>query len=465
MDLRNRLATGDIRRCRTPGISSGSVHFLWLTLIACGHGQTVAPIPTPAETPAPKPATTAPLVPLTVLPIISRNLDPSVVSMITSVLTAEVHAAPGYSVINVEDLNARLTLEKQKDLLGCDEEKCLTEIGGALGVARIVSSSAGAVGGTMVIQLTLIQTNDGRVLGRIYESAAGPVDLLIPLSRRAVHRLFELPGAPPEIPKQGEPIARPQMSSSAPTLPQTDRSQDLKTGGLNVDAVTPGTSVRVSGPNGFHFEGTLPWLAVALTPGKYRLHMTGPGRAAKEIQVDVVASQLTGVITQLEQAPMVSAEIADASTSKTRTETLAQVERPLSDAKPTDPSPRRAASNPSRAKWLRCPVGQSRAGAACEGKAKVLNWESAQSACPPGYRISSPEELLALLDCYSDAFHPGNCQPCGLSPECRKLFGDDRSSYWTSATQDEDGIVVRLHVGMAERDGKDFGHAVRCVKP
>ena len=465
MEILERSGNGAARRCMAPTSVRRAAHLLWLTLVACGHAQNVAPAPTSAETPIAKPAPVTPLVSLTVLPVVSKNLDPGVVGMVTSVLTAEVHAVPGYSVITVDDLNARLTLEKQKDLLSCSEEKCMTEIGGALGVARILSSSAGAIGETLVLQLTLIQTNDGKILGRIYESATGPVDVLIPITRRAVHKLFELPGDPPEIPKQGEPIARPRTASPAPTQPRTRESAYAKTGGLNLDSVSPGTSVRVLGPAGFRFEGTLPWLAAALAPGEYALHLTGPGRADKDMRVHVKAGELAAVIVQLEKASAVPAEATDEPSAKLRTEAAIPVEQPPSDAPPAVLPQNRAASNPSRPQWLRCPVGQTAAGPSCKGKARVLNWESAQNACPTGYRIASSEDLLALLDCDSDSFHPGNCQPCGQSAACKRLFGDDRASYWTSGTQGDDGIVVGLHVGIAEPEGKDFGHAVRCVKP
>ena len=138
MEILERSGNGAARRCMAPTSVRRAAHLLWLTLVACGHAQNVAPAPTSAETPIAKPAPVTPLVSLTVLPVVSKNLDPGVVGMVTSVLTAEVHAVPGYSVITVDDLNARLTLEKQKDLLSCSEEKCMTEIGGALGVPHSV---------------------------------------------------------------------------------------------------------------------------------------------------------------------------------------------------------------------------------------------------------------------------------------------------------------------------------------
>ena len=62
-------------------------------------------------------------------------------------LAAELGRQPGFKVVTRSEINAVLGLERLKDGLGCSDMACMAEIGGALGVDRLV-------GGTLVHQAT-----------------------------------------------------------------------------------------------------------------------------------------------------------------------------------------------------------------------------------------------------------------------------------------------------------------------
>jgi hypothetical protein len=61
-----------------------------------------------------------------------------------------------YQVFGPSDLNTVLNLEKQRDLLGCDESKCITEIGGALGADKLLSVQVAKIDDAWLVTTKLI---------------------------------------------------------------------------------------------------------------------------------------------------------------------------------------------------------------------------------------------------------------------------------------------------------------------
>lgn len=79
----------------------------------------------------------------------ATGVDPTLAENVSAVIVAEVHASGAFSsVIAKSDIASMLSLEQQKQVLGCDTDasSCLAEIGGALGVKRVVAGSLGRVG-------------------------------------------------------------------------------------------------------------------------------------------------------------------------------------------------------------------------------------------------------------------------------------------------------------------------------
>jgi hypothetical protein len=74
----------------------------------------------------------------------AKALDATLVGLVA----AEAQTL-GYGVVSSADLSAMLSLEKQEDLLACeDNTSCLSEIGGALGVDLLVAGTVSKVGET-----------------------------------------------------------------------------------------------------------------------------------------------------------------------------------------------------------------------------------------------------------------------------------------------------------------------------
>lgn len=70
------------------------------------------------------------------------------------------------SVIAGSDIREMISMEQQKQALGCDDDSCLAELGGALGVPLMFTSSLGAFGGKFIINLKLISVEEATVKSR-----------------------------------------------------------------------------------------------------------------------------------------------------------------------------------------------------------------------------------------------------------------------------------------------------------
>lgn len=135
-------------------------------------------------------AQAAPSSSVAVLDIEGSGIDPQLLPTLTEVLTAEIDALGAYKVIAGRDVNAMVGFERTKEVAGCTDAQCLAEIGGALGVDRVVSSQIGKVGNTYVVNIKLINIRQSETEGRVYETVRGETDALINTIRTSVQRLL-----------------------------------------------------------------------------------------------------------------------------------------------------------------------------------------------------------------------------------------------------------------------------------
>lgn len=97
------------------------------------------------------------------------GVEPATVALFTDSLVGELRRTPGVSVMTDADVAAVVGVERQRQLAGCDDASCLTEIAGALGVDRVVHGSVGRVGGSLVVNLTSIDPRSGRPVASVSE--------------------------------------------------------------------------------------------------------------------------------------------------------------------------------------------------------------------------------------------------------------------------------------------------------
>src|SRR5437764_10501647 len=64
----------------------------------------------------------------------------------------------GVAVITQKDIGSLLSVERQRQLLGCADEKssCLAELSGALGAAAIVTGQVGQIGNDLNLSLKVL---------------------------------------------------------------------------------------------------------------------------------------------------------------------------------------------------------------------------------------------------------------------------------------------------------------------
>jgi len=102
-----------------------------------------------AQDPIPKLAVMR-LEPLRVSPDIGRILD--------ELLIKAIDDRGLYDVVSTDEINAVLGLERQKELLGCEDVTCVAEIGGALGVEWLLLGTVSRLGNEIIVSLKLADT-------------------------------------------------------------------------------------------------------------------------------------------------------------------------------------------------------------------------------------------------------------------------------------------------------------------
>ena len=105
------------------------------------------------------------------------------------ILTAVQQVAPG-RVIGRSDIDAMLGMERQRDLLGCEDTSCFAELGGALGVERVLQMHVAQTEDGWVVTGKIINTRRAVVEKRASRIAGAGSNELLSASRSVVDRLF-----------------------------------------------------------------------------------------------------------------------------------------------------------------------------------------------------------------------------------------------------------------------------------
>ena len=95
-----------------------------------------------------------------------------------------------YEVIGKSDIRAALHLEQQKQMLGCDSESCMAEIGGALGVPWMVIGNISLFGKTFLLNLKLLDVGRVKVIQGLSKTIKGGEDALVEAVPAAVLELM-----------------------------------------------------------------------------------------------------------------------------------------------------------------------------------------------------------------------------------------------------------------------------------
>jgi TolB-like protein len=145
-----------------------------------------------------------------------RGVDASLANLISEAVLSELKSSGRFAtVIGSSDIEAMINIEQQKNALGCDEDSCLAQLGGALGVPYLFSGSLGSVGGRFMLNVKIIQVEEARVaerLTRIFKSEAALVDGLGDVLRALL-------GGALQPTAEAEPVTRAAKPSTLPSGP------------------------------------------------------------------------------------------------------------------------------------------------------------------------------------------------------------------------------------------------------
>lgn len=102
------------------------------------------------------------------------------VASLSEYVQSELASLGPYQVIGPDEIQSLVGLEKERQLLGCSDSSCVTEIAGALGVDRALMGSVGRLGDALLLNLSLVDVPHARVVARVGRRATSR-DSLEPL--------------------------------------------------------------------------------------------------------------------------------------------------------------------------------------------------------------------------------------------------------------------------------------------
>lgn len=132
---------------------------------------------------------------------------------LNEVVLSEFDRSPRLKTLGYSDVSAMLQHEELSTKFEqCNDNSCLAELGGALGVRLMAVPSLGAVGDKYVVNLKLIDVAGASVLSRTSEIVARDEDELLAAFKRAVGETIAK--ALPETPRDEPPAAEPRTEGA-----------------------------------------------------------------------------------------------------------------------------------------------------------------------------------------------------------------------------------------------------------
>ena len=119
----------------------------------------------------------------------SPNVDEKRVTFFADHLAAQLSLA-GLRVITQTEVVQALALERQKALIGCSTDSCLSEISDALGADGLITGTVAKVGKRLALTLKIVASNNGRALA-LYDNTVGSEAELVDLLTEQAPRIAE----------------------------------------------------------------------------------------------------------------------------------------------------------------------------------------------------------------------------------------------------------------------------------
>jgi len=95
------------------------------------------------------------------------GLEAGDAAVLTQQILAEVRKRPGLDVVSQEEVGHVLSLEQQKQLLGCNTDKCRVDFGNVLGVDRMVQSNLSKLGESWLLHIKLLDVQKVTTISQV----------------------------------------------------------------------------------------------------------------------------------------------------------------------------------------------------------------------------------------------------------------------------------------------------------
>lgn len=177
-------------------------------------------------------------------------------------------------VIGPDDIRRALEWESSRQQAGCDDSKCLAEVGSALDASRIVSGALDAVGNVIIFSLSEIDAKTLEPVARVQEEVSKDEAALLDATRRLSAEL---------------------LKAAHTTAPKAPRVSARGTGGLDLGSVPVGATVVVDGVE----SGVTPTSVNNLAPGRHAVVFKREGYVAAEVEAPVSEAATTKVRAEL----------------------------------------------------------------------------------------------------------------------------------------------------------------------
>ena len=103
---------------------------------------------------------------IAVLAFSASGVDPTVANSVTESVTAEIAVRGYFDPMSASEIQTVLGVERQKQLLGCGEDTCMSELAGALGAPYVMSGSLVKLEGVFQLNLQVIDSRKASSVGR-----------------------------------------------------------------------------------------------------------------------------------------------------------------------------------------------------------------------------------------------------------------------------------------------------------
>ena len=103
---------------------------------------------------------------IAVIAFAASGVDPTVANSVTESVTAEVAVRGYFDPMSSTEMQTILGVERQKQLMGCGEDTCMSELAGALGAPYVMSGSLVKLEGVFQLNLQVIDSRKATTIGR-----------------------------------------------------------------------------------------------------------------------------------------------------------------------------------------------------------------------------------------------------------------------------------------------------------